>query len=198
MGYTSLLLKTGQTTSVITGDDGDLEKGVARSFTTLDTGQYAGTTNITMAGKTDIHSNECVQDNVTGLMWSLNQSASVGPDDAKGGVGFMPWTTDGDGNGIFVYVAAANAAGLSGYSDWRIPNMYEAETTWDFESYLGVFNASWFGFWSSTTHTILAKIQDGTEVVMTEYWYKVSLVRGDPTAPPTGVNTLRSLLGAGY
>ena len=64
------LLKTGQTISYHTGDDGDLELGTAKSFTVLDTGQYSGTTNITINGKTCALSNNCVQDNNTGLMWA--------------------------------------------------------------------------------------------------------------------------------
>lgn len=74
------LLKTGQTTSYATGDDGDLEEGVAKSYTVFDTGQYSGTTNITINGKTNALSNNCVQDNVTGLMWARYVSvADIGP-----------------------------------------------------------------------------------------------------------------------
>ena len=65
----ALLLKTGQTTSYYTGDDGDLELGIAHSFTVLTTGQYSGTTNITINGDTHATSNACVQNENTGDMW---------------------------------------------------------------------------------------------------------------------------------
>lgn len=73
-------LKTGQTTSYATGSDGDLEKGVSRSYTTLTAGQYSGTSNITINGKTHALSNNCVQDNRTGLMWARYvPTADIGP-----------------------------------------------------------------------------------------------------------------------
>ena len=53
------LLKTGQTTSYETSDDGDLEKGLARDFELLNTGGYSGTTNIVINGKTCALSNNC-------------------------------------------------------------------------------------------------------------------------------------------
>lgn len=162
----AFLLATGQVTSYGSGtgvDDGALQKGIVKAYTVLTTGQYAGTTAITVNSKTDTHSNNCVFDNNTGLMWSRYASASVGPaSDGK-----LPWTTTGSGGtaeGIFPYVAAANAAGLAGYSDWRTPNRNEfvgimgAETN-------GTPNSTAFPswpanvFWSSTTqpnNTVMA------------------------------------------
>ncbi len=107
----ALILKTGQTTSYVTGDDGDLEIGEPHRYYVLSTGQYSGTTNITINAKTDAHSNACVLDEATGLMWSRTLSASVGPTSN----GLLPWTTNGSGEGIFTYAAAANAASLAGY-----------------------------------------------------------------------------------
>jgi len=73
-------LKTGQTVSFATGDDGDLELGVSRSYSIYTTGQYSGTTNITINGKTHALSNNCVQDNRTGLMWARYvPTANIGP-----------------------------------------------------------------------------------------------------------------------
>jgi hypothetical protein len=201
MGYTSLLLKTGQTTQYVAGDDGGLEKGVARSFTILDTGQYDLTTNITLNGLTDVHSNNCVQDNVTGLMWSRYASASVGPDGGKGSIGMLPWTTNGSGEGIFTYVAAANTANLAGHNDWRIPNLYETVTIEEFLTGTCLLTDIWQAFWSSTTVPSAqanAYRFDMANFVKTDIGIWCLLVRGDPTAPPVGVNTLRSLLGAGY
>ena len=68
--YPSKLLQTDQTTKYHNGDDGDLELGVTKSYKILSTGQYSGTSNIVINGKTHAMSNACVQDNRTGLMWA--------------------------------------------------------------------------------------------------------------------------------
>jgi hypothetical protein len=139
----ALLLKTGQTTSYGSGtgvDDGAYQKGVAKSYTILTAGQYAGTTNITLNGKTDAHSNECVLDNNTGLMWSRYVAGSVGPSSN----GTLPWTTNANGEGIFTYAAAANAAGLAGYSDWRVPKDLDLASIRDMEAASGIPDATAF------------------------------------------------------
>jgi len=80
----SSLLETGQTNSYATGDDGDLELGVKKNYTVLSTGQYSGTSNIVINAKTHALSNNCVQDNRTGLMWARYvPTADIGP--AAGG-----------------------------------------------------------------------------------------------------------------
>lgn len=74
------MLQTGQTTSYHAGDDGATEYGVAKSYTTLDAGQYSGTTNIVINDKTRAASNICVQDNQTGRMWHREViQADIGP-----------------------------------------------------------------------------------------------------------------------
>lgn len=116
------LLKTGQTTQY--GgyeDDGYFEKGLSKQYDILTTGRYAGTTAITLNAKTDTHSNNCVYDQRTKLMWSRYVAGSVGP----GSNGSLPWTTNVNGEGIFAYADAANAAKLAGHDDWRIPNSQE-------------------------------------------------------------------------
>lgn len=73
-------LVTEQKTSYATGDDGDLELGLSRDYTVLTTGQYSGTSNIVINGKTHALSNNCVQDNKTGLMWARYvPTADIGP-----------------------------------------------------------------------------------------------------------------------
>lgn len=85
-------LKTGQTVSYATGDDGDLEKGVAKSYIAYTTGQYSGTSNIVINGKTHALSNNCVQDNRTGLMWARYvPTAGIGPA-ANGMLFWGQWT----------------------------------------------------------------------------------------------------------
>jgi hypothetical protein len=151
------LLATGQVTSYGSGtgvDDGALQKGIVKAYTVLTLGQYAGNTNITINAKTDVHANACVFDNNTGLMWSRTASASVGPaSDGK-----IPWTTNANGEGIFAYCAAANAAGLAGYSDWRVPNINELFSLHDGEAPTAAPNITAFpvitqsyGYWSSST-----------------------------------------------
>ena len=74
------LLETGQTTKYHDDDDGDLELGVAHSYTVLTTGQYAGNVTVTINGKTYAFSNACVRDNKTGLMWARTVPQSdIGP-----------------------------------------------------------------------------------------------------------------------
>lgn len=88
----SRLLKTGQITSYATGDDGDLELGVEKDYTVLSTGQYSGTSNIVINGKTHALSNNCVQDNRTGLMWARYvPTGDIGPA-ADGKLFWEQWT----------------------------------------------------------------------------------------------------------
>jgi hypothetical protein len=184
--YTSLLPKTGQTTSYETGDDGDLEKGASRSFTVLDTGQYAGTTNIVLDAETEAKNNNCVQDNVTGLMYARYKSDTVG-DYYTYTTGQMSWAK------AIEYADAANAANFAGHNDWRVPNALELMAIFDWEN--GDLFSEWDGVngntWSSTTNPFfdtLAQYLDvasgnlaNTAKTSNTFW--VMLVRGDPVAP---------------
>lgn len=98
-------LKTGQTTSYRTGDDGDLEKGRLPTFTTLTCDNPFGNTNRftdELGGQT--YTNNLVCDWATGLMWYRVLSAAV------------VWNTAIDN---------AEASTQASYTDWRIPNMTE-------------------------------------------------------------------------
>jgi hypothetical protein len=59
---------------------------------------------------------ECMQDHITGLMWEGKPSS--GPRAAD-----LAYTAYGDGRSgdVSAYVTTVNAAGLCGYSDWRLP-----------------------------------------------------------------------------
>ncbi len=69
--------------------------------------------------KREAISNNTVLDNNTGLTWLRYPSAKMGATS----VGSMPWT--GQLYDIFAWCAACNAASVSGYNDWRVPNMFE-------------------------------------------------------------------------
>lgn len=112
----ALLIKTGQTVSYATGDDGDLELGESHRYEILTDGQYALTTDIVLNGKVDTHSNNCVKDHANSLMWSRVFSVGVGPT-SNGLLAFTNATEN-----YFLYAAAANAASLGGYTDWFVPN----------------------------------------------------------------------------
>lgn len=148
------LLVTGQTTQYGGyDDDGFYEEGYPRSYTVLTLGQYAGNTNITLNAKVEAHSNNCVLDDVTGLMWSRTVS---GPNVGPANDGLLPWTTAA-GEGIFPYITAANAVSLAGYTDWRVPNRFELDSLLSLETPTAVPDAvafpAWPGgyVWTSTT-----------------------------------------------
>ena len=188
------LLATGQLTSYGSGtgvDDGALRKGIVKAYTVLTLGQYADTTGVTINSKTDVHSNNCVFDNNTGLMWSRYVAASVGP----ASNGKLPWTTTGAGataEGIFPYCAAANAAGLAGYSDWRIPNDIELANLRDMEQPSAAPNAVAFPnwptddyIWSATTRPLntsyalmVSFVYDNIYSIAKTTAYYVALLRG--------------------
>lgn len=134
------LLKSGQLTDYTpagrtTKDDGGFQRGivgskVAAQYEILTTGQYSGSTNITVNGKTDVHSNACVFDKVTSLMWSRTYSASV----YGSGTQDLFWSQAGvNGEDIFNYCDAANTAAMAGFTDWRIPNIVELYSTLQFQ-----------------------------------------------------------------
>lgn len=157
--FQSKTLKTGQTTDrspagYSAKDDGNLQVGYAKSYTVNTTGQYSGTTNVTVNGKTDVKSNNTVTDDNTGLMWTRYPSASVG----SASDGRLKWDdTGGSNEDVFAYCDAANTASLSGHTDWRVPNIREMMTLPNMEvadaqpdgtAFPSGFNAN---AWSSTT-----------------------------------------------
>lgn len=144
------LVKTGQTTAYnVAGrtsvTDGDSEIGLARSYTLLDTGQYSGTTTITVNSINDSHTNNCVIDHNTGLMWNAqNSPASYGA-----GTEGLLFDATGEAAGldeedIFYYCDQANTAGLSGYSDWRVPNAMEMLSILNYEASSAVPDPAYF------------------------------------------------------
>ena len=85
-----------------TGQDGDFQTGVARSYT--DNGDRT------------------ITDNATGLMWEklVNQDSAPNTSDVHDADNpYNPWTA------AFQKVAELNAANFAGHSDWRLPNNKE-------------------------------------------------------------------------
>ena len=121
-------LKSGQTSNFTptgrsTVDDGGSQEGIIGSklngqYEILTTGQYSGTTNITVNGNTDTHSNECVYDKVTGLMWNRETSDNV----FGTGTQNLLWEDTTNNEDIFEFCDQANLSSLSGFTDWRVPN----------------------------------------------------------------------------
>ncbi|MCX5885618.1 MAG: DUF1566 domain-containing protein [Proteobacteria bacterium] len=133
--YPAPVWKTGQTTSYETGDDGDLEKGVAwpvPRFTNPD-------------GKTPVNGNVVV-DQLTGLMWTMNANL-FGVD--------KTWQQALD------YVKEMNNGNYEnlGYTDWRLPNRKELHSLTDYSRYNPALpsghpftNVQANYYWSSTTY----------------------------------------------
>lgn len=145
----ALPLATGQTTVYIVGDNGTHQVGENHNYESLITGQYSGSVAIVINGKTDNHSNNVVKDHSTGLMWTKTASASVG----TASNGTLPWTTNGSGEGIFPYAAAANTAGLALYSDWRIPTDLELLGLRNMEAPSAYPDAAHFPSWPTNAWT---------------------------------------------
>ncbi len=128
-GSGGALLKTGQTVSYRSGDDGTYQKGVAFSYQTSDP-----------AGNGEI----VTIDNATGLMWASNGS---GAGCYSGGT--RTWVQAVDW---------AEGLTFAGYSDWRLPNRRELESIVDSGRYDPAINPAYFpntrgGYcWSGSTY----------------------------------------------
>jgi hypothetical protein len=138
------LPKTGQTTSDVTGDDGDLQRGVPWPGTRF-TDNGDGT----------------VTDNLTGLMWVEDGNLMTTRDptfDADGisNDGLVTWEHALD------YVALLNSGTYADHSDWRLPNPKELRSLVNYEessnvnslnSPTGVFTGLMdMNYWTSCTY----------------------------------------------
>jgi len=178
-----------QTGDVLVVTGSGLNSGVYN----ISTGGVAGTIRTTQAtvleaagatvslAKREALSNNCVLDRNTGLMWARYTSAENAAMGAASD-GKMPWT--GELYDIFQWCAAANAAELGGYSDWRIPNDVELANLRNMESPNAAPDAIAFpgwptsvNVWSSTT------LPNSTSYAMYVY-FGYGYVRNDTKTAP--------------
>jgi hypothetical protein len=128
--------KTGQTTSFATGDDGDLEKGVAWPDPRL----------------TD-NGNGTVTDNLTGLIWLKNADC----------FGQKNWATAlSDCNNLTAGYCGLTDGSVAG--DWRLSNIKEIQSLIDYGNYSVALPSGHpfaLGFskdyWLSTTHPLFTQ-----------------------------------------
>ena len=137
------LMKTGQTTSYRTGDDGDTEAGRATSFTVLASNNPFGNTNrFTSELGTQTYTKNIVID------WSTYNGTNV--------LGYYR-TVSGADVAWNTAIDSALALSIVGFtSGWRLPNKGEFENIFDYEQSFGLSYAP-FSFpnnsiWTSTTY----------------------------------------------
>lgn len=133
VGKRARVPRTGQTTSYATGDDGDLEKGVAWPNPRF----------------TD-NGNGTVTDNLTGLMW-LQEPTCMGPASWTNWLTLISNLSSGTDYGCANYTAGT-------FDDWRMPNRFELESLLDLSEthpalpaghpFINVISY----YWSSTTY----------------------------------------------
>ncbi|TDM09677.1 MAG: hypothetical protein C4K60_10725 [Ideonella sp. MAG2] len=100
---------------------------------------------------------ECVKDNVTGLMWEGKAASGLR-------AGVNTYTNFGDGRvgDASAYLAAVNAQSLCGFTDWRLPTLDELQSIVDYgKPFPGpVINTVWFPntigayYWSSSPYVV--------------------------------------------
>ena len=106
-----VVLETGQATSFGPGSDGDLQKGVARSYT--DNGDGTITDND--------DGSRC------GRRRATTAASTTRTTPTRGGIRHAPYTMNG--TMVTTFLATLNAGGgFAGHTDWRIPNRFELES----------------------------------------------------------------------
>lgn len=135
---TRLLPKTNQTIVYRTGDDGTFQKGWWKGRTVVN--------NKTRFIAKTISGDDVVIDRATGLMWAANGN----------GVG----CNGGDSIDWFESIDYANTLSFAGFSDWRIPNIFELFSIADLTRMNPAIDITFFPntnpnyYWSANTHTI--------------------------------------------
>jgi hypothetical protein len=158
------LMKTGQTTSYRTGDDGDLEAGRATSFTTLASNNPFGNTN----RFTDELGGQTYTDNIV-IDWSTYDGSTVLGYYRVVNATNITWNDAID---------AALALSIVGYtSGWRLPNKREMENICNYGTAF-ILNYAPFNLnvtiWTSTTY--LASTTSA--YTMSQSWVNLSTKTG--------------------
>ena len=123
-----------------TGQDGELQAGVVPPSPRFTVGTGVGTTD------------QCVTDNLTGLMWTRNANLLAGVNGATD-TGARTWQQALD---------FANGLTLCGFSDWRLPNSEELRSLINYNltdnaatlNTLGFSNVQAADYWSSSSVAI--------------------------------------------
>lgn len=134
-------IKTGQTRSYATGDDGDREDGRGVDFLTLDCNNSFGNTNKnTDKDGLQVYGDDYMIDHLTGLGWFLIER------------GLFNWATA---------VANALTDTSAGFNDWFMPNIRQLFSLAQFENIItnkllnyepiNNFESATSTFWTSTT-----------------------------------------------
>lgn len=137
------LMKTGQTTSYRTGDDGDIEAGRATSFTTLASrNPFSNFNRFTSIAGTQTYTNNIVID------WSTYNGTNV--------LGYYRVVSGSDVNWNSAIDAALALSVSTFTSGWRLPNKREMENIFNYSLSFGISYAP-FSFpnntiWTSTTY----------------------------------------------
>lgn len=140
----AILMKTGQTTSYRTGDDGDIEAGRLTSFSVLEKNNPFGNTN----RFTDELGTQTYTKNIV-IDWSTYNGTNVlGYYRVINGAD-VTWNTAID---------SALALSIVGYTTgWRLPNKREIENIFNYSLSFGISYAPFsfpnLNIWTSTTYT---------------------------------------------
>jgi hypothetical protein len=139
------LMKTGQTTSYRTGDDGDIEAGRATNFTTLASNNPFGNTN----RFTDELGGQTYTNNIV-IDWSTYDGATV--------LGYRRTATNSKNWNQSIDECLLVSIGTF-TSGWRLPNIYELFSITNYSLSQGCnyppFNLLNTNLWSATTDTNL-------------------------------------------
>lgn len=136
------LLKTGQTTSFATGDDGDIQAGRAVNFLTLATNNpFGNASRFTSLNGSQTYTNDIVVD------WSTYDNTNV--------LGYYRGSiaTNRTWDDALTWAAGLN---IAGYTGWRLTNIKELQNLANYNFGGGVLTYSPISlvsnsFWSSTT-----------------------------------------------
>lgn len=146
---TAKLMKTGQTTSYRTGDDGDIEAGRLTSFTVLASNNPFGNTNRftdTLGGQT--YTNNIIVD------WSTYDGSTVLAY-YKGDTNFRTWNAQ-----IDQYLSST----IGGLTGWRVFNVYEAINIMNLERMTNyVYNYAPFNIAASPRYFWVSNRPTGTQ-----------------------------------